>query len=93
MKPKPFKILLSRLFDGEHWVYMRVGDDEHEYAEHMRRAVLMIHAPALLHELKAAFELLLEVLDHHRDGKLPPKLAARPGGPGYLERHRLGRRP
>jgi hypothetical protein len=42
---------------------MRVGDDEHKYAEHMRRAVLMMHAPALLHELKAAFDLLLQVLD------------------------------
>jgi hypothetical protein len=58
MKPKPFEILLSPQFDGEHWVYMmRVGDDEHEYTEHMRRAVLMMHAPALLHELKATFEL------------------------------------
>jgi hypothetical protein len=79
MKPKPFEILLSPQFDGEHWVYiMRGGDDEHEYAEHMRRAVLMTHAPSLLHELKAAFELLLQVLDHHRDGKpLPPQLTVR----------------
>jgi hypothetical protein len=79
MKPKPFEILLSPQFDGERWVYvMRVGDNEHESAEHMRRAVLMMHAPALLHELKAAFELLLQVLDHHRDGKpLPPKLIVR----------------
>ena len=95
MKPKPFEILLSPQFDGEHWVYiMRVGDDEHEYTEHMRRAVLMTHAPALLHELKAAFELLLQVLDHHRDGKpLPPETDNAPRGPGYLECHRLGRRP
>jgi hypothetical protein len=79
MKPKPFEIFLSPQPDREHWVYMmRVGDDENEYAEHTRRAVLMMHAPALLHELKAAFQLLLQVLDHHRDGKpLPPKLSVR----------------
>jgi len=41
-------------------------------AERERVAVLLRHAPALLHELKAAVELLLGVCDHYRqDAPLP----------------------
>ncbi len=48
------------------------------FAEHARRALIMQHAPCLLHELKDAFELLLQVLDHQRDGKpLPVQTAMR----------------
>jgi len=57
---------------------MEIGNDEHAPAEHERRAVLMRHAPELLNELKAAFELLMRVLDHQRDGKpLPAQTAVR----------------
>jgi hypothetical protein len=57
---------------------MRGGEDEYESAEHMRRAVLMMHAPGLLHELKAPSSFCCKCWIHHRDGKpLPPKLAVR----------------
>jgi hypothetical protein len=37
---------------------------------------MMPQAPGLLHELKAAFELVLQVLDHQREGKpLPMQMA------------------
>jgi hypothetical protein len=38
----------------------------------------MSHAPELLNELKACYEILLRVLDHQRDGApLPPHFATR----------------
>jgi hypothetical protein len=81
MKPKPFKIFSCSEAnpDTGHWVYkMEIGNDERVPAEHERRAVLMRHAPELLNELKAAFELLMQVLDHQRDGKpLPTQRAVR----------------
>jgi hypothetical protein len=79
MKPKPFKIFSCSEAnpDRDHWVYkMEIGNDEHASPEHERRAVLMRHAPELLNELKAAFELLMQVLDHQRDGKPLPTQAA-----------------
>jgi hypothetical protein len=82
IKPKPFRIFScpqANPDDRGHWAYMmEIGKDEHTFAEHTRRALIMQHSPELLHELKAAFELLLQVLDHHRDGKpLPAKMAVR----------------
>jgi hypothetical protein len=82
MKPKPFKIFSCSQAspdNREHWIYMmEIGEDELTLTEHARRAVIMRHAPGLLHELKAAFELLLQVLDHQRDGKpLPMQTAVR----------------
>jgi hypothetical protein len=81
MKPKPFKIFScsEAKADGSHLVYkMEIGNDEYGAAEHERRALLMRHAPELLNELKAAFELLMQVLDHQREGKrLPTQTAVR----------------
>jgi hypothetical protein len=82
MKPTPFKILSCPLANpdhGGHWVYwMEIDQSERECAEHERRALLMMHAPGLLHELKIALELLVDVCDHHRQEKpLPSALACR----------------
>ncbi len=82
MKPRPFKIFScpqASPDDERHWAYMmEIGKDEHGFAEHERRALLMMHAPELLHELKAAADLLLQVCGHWRDGKpLPTQTAAR----------------
>ena len=91
MKPRPFKVFScpqanppqsfakASPDDGRHWAYMmEIGKDEHSFAEHERRALLMTHAPELLHELRVALEILLQVLDHQRDGKpLPLQTAVR----------------
>jgi hypothetical protein len=82
MKPKPFKIFScpeANPDDGEHWAYMmEIGKDEHTAAEHERRALLMMHAPGLLHELKVVTELFLQVFIHEFEGKpLPTPMAAR----------------
>jgi hypothetical protein len=81
-KPKPFEIFSyppDNPDDGRDWVYMMKTDaSERDFAEHERRALIMRHAPELLHELKAATELLLQLCDHGRDGKpLPMQSAAR----------------
>jgi hypothetical protein len=78
--PKPFEISAYPPNDPHsYWAYwMKVGPDERVPAEHERRALLMRHAPELLHELRACYEILLRVLDHHRDGvPLPPQFATR----------------
>jgi len=82
MKPKPFEICSipnDGPDGGRHWVYrMEIDESERECAEHERRALLMRHAPGLLHELKVALELLVDVCDHHREQKpLPSALACR----------------
>ena len=83
MKPQSFEIVshppLTDPAKGNYWLYwMKIGPDEQDPAKHERRASLMRHAPELLHELKAAFKLLLQVLDHQRDGKsLPTQTAVR----------------
>jgi hypothetical protein len=80
MKPKPFEIFFcshASPDSREHWIYMmKIGQDELTFTGHARRALIMLHAPGLLHELKAAFELLLRVLDHQRDGKPLPMRTA-----------------
>jgi hypothetical protein len=80
MKPRPFEISCYPPNDPDDYrsYWMKIGPTEHAFAEYERRVLLMRHAPELLHELKAAFELLLQVLDHHRDGKpLPLQTAVR----------------
>ena len=80
--PKPFKIFSypqGNPNEGTHWCYwMKIVDDEKErdLAEHNGRALLMRHSPELLNELKAAFGILLQVLDHQRAGKPLPKRTA-----------------
>ena len=78
-KPKPFEISCYPPNDQYAWSYwMKIGPDELRRADAERRALLMRHAPELLHELKAATELLLQLCDHGRDGKpLPTQTAAR----------------
>jgi hypothetical protein len=75
MKPTPFQIISYHQADsnnGEHQADVKeIGTHEHE-------RLLMQHAPELLHELKTALGLLLQVLDHHREGKpLPAKSVVR----------------
>ena len=79
-KPKPFEISCYPPNNPDDYCtyWIKIGPAEQEFAEHERRALLMSHAPELLHELKAATELLLQVCDHGRQGKpLPTQTAAR----------------
>jgi hypothetical protein len=74
-KPKPLDIATHPPTDPKaYWpLWLRHGP---EHAE--RLALLMSHAPELLHELKAAAELLVDVCDHYRDGKpMPSALGCR----------------
>jgi hypothetical protein len=80
MKPKLFEISCYPPNNPDDYCtyWIKIGPAEQELAEHQRRALLMTHAPELLHELKAATELLLQVCDHGRQGKpLPTQTAAR----------------
>jgi hypothetical protein len=81
MDRKPFKVRscpLADPSDDDHWVYkMEVGEDERALAEHRRRELIMSHSPELLHELRAATELLMKVLDHRRIGTPLPSRAAK----------------
>ena len=76
-KPKPLKISCYPPNDADpYWSYWMKAD--RDPAELERCALVMRHAPELLHELKAAFELLMKVLDHQRDGNpLPTQTAVR----------------
>jgi hypothetical protein len=76
-KPAPFDIATEPPADPaagtSYWMMGSIDSAERE-----RRALIMRHAPELLNELKAAAELLVDVCDHHRDGKpLPSALDCR----------------
>ena len=77
MKPAPFQIFIYPPNDpNAYWPYWMKADSEP--GEQERRALIMRHAAELLHELKAALEILAQVLDHQRDGKpLPLQTAVR----------------
>jgi hypothetical protein len=70
-KPKPLDITTHLPTDpnagAPFWLMGSVDSAERE-----RCALIMRHAPELLHELKAAAELLVDVCDHYRDGKPMP---------------------
>ena len=76
MKPKPFKIFScpqANSDGGDHWVYtMEVGQDEHTLTEYERRALLIRHAPELLHELKISFGIIKQLLAHLAEGRPLP---------------------
>src|SRR5215470_5272225 len=58
-KPKPFEISCYPPNDADpYWSYWMKAD--RDPAELERCALVMRHAPELLHELKAAFELLMK---------------------------------
>jgi hypothetical protein len=79
-KPKPFEVSFHPPNNPDDYraYWLKIESTEHGFIEDERRALLMRHAPGLLYELKTAFELLLQLLDHHRDGKpLPLQTAVR----------------
>jgi hypothetical protein len=76
-KPKPFDITTdppaNPAAGSPLWLL-----GSHDAAEYEDRVLIMRHAPELLHELRACYEILLRVLDHQRDGvPLPSQIAIR----------------